>query len=223
VGEATAQDWQRLGESYLECTARWRRERPRFTDKLPGNWLYVGAALAMLPGARVVICRREPIETAFSCLRHLFSEGNQLFSYHIDDIAAYLRDFERAAQNWRRLYPASTYLQEHEALVANADDQIRALLDFCGLSFDEHCLRFHETERTVRTASAGQVREPMRRDTAYTAVYGGLLDSLRTALGTPSFADATHDASGSPSASGSIAAKRKQAPEHLLFPSALGP
>ena len=188
VGEATAADWQRLGEHYLERTARWRRERPRFTDKLPDNWQFVGAALAMLPRARIVICRRDPVETALACFRQLFAGGGQPFSYDLADIAQYAHDFDRAARHWRRSYPAQTHVQEYETLIADTEVQIRALLAFCGLPFDERCLRFYETERTVRTASAGQVREPLRADTARAAKYGRLLDPLRTALGLPPFA-----------------------------------
>ncbi|MBS0584555.1 MAG: sulfotransferase [Proteobacteria bacterium] len=188
VAAASPADWQRLGARYLERTARWRRERPRFTDKLPDNWQYLGAALAMLPGARVVICRRDPLETALACFRQLFAGGGQPFSYDLEDIARYSHDFDRATQRWRELHPAQTHVQDYEALVADSEAQIRALLAFCDLPFDERCLRFHETERVVRTASAGQVREPLRRDTARAAKYASLLDPLRAALGMPPFA-----------------------------------
>lgn len=187
ASEAAAVDWQRLGARYLERTARWRRERPRFTDKLPDNWRYVGAALAMLPRARIVICRRDPVETALACFRQLFVGGGQAFSYALDDIAGYSRDFDRAASHWCELHPTQTRVQDYEALVADSETQIRALLDFCGLPFDQHCIRFHETERTIRTASAGQVREPLRTDTARAAKFGSLLDPLRAALGLPPF------------------------------------
>lgn len=187
AAHASAADWQRLGETYLARTARWRASTPRFTDKLPDNWRYVGAALAMLPEARVVICRRDPLETALACFRQLFAGGGQPFSYDLDDIAAYLHDFDCAVARWVERHPMRTHVQDHEALVADAEGQIRALLDFCGLPFDARCLSFHETERTVRTASAGQVREPLRRDTARAAKYGRLLDALRAALGVPPF------------------------------------
>jgi len=185
VATASAADWQRLGARYLERTARWRRERPRFTDKLPENWEYVGAALAMLPGARIVICRRDPVETALACLRQLFAGGGQPFSYDLDDIARHSNDFDRATQRWRELHPARIHTQDYEALIADSEVEIRALLAFCDLPFDARCLRFHETERVVRTASAGQVREPLRSDTARAAKYGRLLDPLRAALHSP--------------------------------------
>jgi Flp pilus assembly protein TadD len=187
VKDATPADWQRLGARYLERTARWRRERSRFSDKLPDNWRHVGAALAMLPAAHIVICRRDPLETALACFRQLFSGGGQAFSYELADIAAYSRDFERAARHWQTSHPAQVRSQSYEALIDDTENEVRRLLAFCDLEFDERCLRFYETERTVRTASAAQVREPLRRDTARALKYGALLDPLRAALGLPAF------------------------------------
>ncbi|MFT3790334.1 MAG: sulfotransferase [Rudaea sp.] len=188
VAEAGADDWRRLGERYLERTARWRRERPRFTDKLPDNWRHVGAIAAMLPGARVVVCRRDPLETALACFRELFAGGGQAFSYDIADIGAYSRDFDRAARHWLLRHPERVCPQGYEALLADPEGQVRALLDFCALPFDPACLRFHETVRVVRTASATQVREPLRRPTLRAPKYGALLDPLRAALGLPALA-----------------------------------
>lgn len=182
VGDATPADWQRLGERYLERTARWREQHPRFTDKLPDNWRFVGAIAAMLPGARIVSCRRDPIETCLACFRQLFSRGGQAFSYDLADIAAYWRDFDRADRRWRESYPNRIRSQSYEALLADPENEVRALLDFCGLPFDAACLRFYETRRNVRTASATQVREPLRHDTARAEKYGALLDPLRAAL-----------------------------------------
>ena len=188
VPEATPDDWQRMGRHYLEVTKRWRRPGMRFTDKLPGNWSRVGFIMAMLPGARVIDSRRDPLESCFSCFRTLFSQANQPFSYDLDDIAAYWRDYDRASRHWQALYPARYRVQRYETLVAEPEQQIRQLLDFCGVPFDPACLRHHETTRSVRTASAAQVREPIRRDTARAEKYGALLDPLRAALGLPPYA-----------------------------------
>lgn len=182
-----ADDWQRLGQDYLRRTSRWRRPGMRFTDKLPGNWLRAGAALAMLPGARVIDCRRDALETCFSCFRQLFLEGAQAFSYDLDDIAAYWRDYARTCRHWQALYPQRLRVQSYEALLAAPEQQIAALLEFCRVPFDPACLRYTETRRSVRTASASQVREPLMRDTAREAKYGTLLDPLRAALGMAPF------------------------------------
>ena len=183
VATTGAQDWQRLGQHYLQRTARWRRPGMRFTDKLPGNWLRVGAALAMLPDARVVDCRRDPLETCFSCFRQLFVEGAQPFSYALADIAAYWHDYDRASRHWKTLYPQRIRMQSYEALLAAPERETADLLAFCGLPFDPACLRYNETRRSVRTASASQVREPLMRDTARAMKYGALLNPLRVALG----------------------------------------
>jgi Flp pilus assembly protein TadD len=177
---AQPQDWQRLGARYLERTARWRRTRPRFTNKMPANWQYIGAIRAMLPGAHVVACERDALETCFACYRQML-DGNE-FTHDFDDLAAYRHDFARSVRHWQALAPSHVRVQGYEDLVADSEGQTRALLDFCELPFDAACLRFYETERRARTPSAAQVRQPIRRDTARTDKYGALLDPLRAAL-----------------------------------------
>jgi len=182
VRDADAADWRRLGERYLERTARWRERRPRFTDKSLLNVPYVGAAAAMLPGARFVHCRRDPVETALSCYRQWFAQG-QAWSYAVGDIAACFRGHERLMALWQARLPQALRPLVHETLVAEPEASVRALLDFCGLAFDARCLDFHRSERSVRTASAAQVRQPIRSDTGRADRYGALLDPLRQALG----------------------------------------
>ena len=181
VAEADAQDWFRLGREYLERTERWRARRPRFTDKMPENWKHAGILRAMLPGAAVVEVRRDPVETAWSCFRQQFYQLPH-FSCAFDDIAAYLDGCESAMDAWRARDPQRIHLQRYEALLATPEAQIRALLDACRLAFDPSCLDFHRARRSVRTASAAQVREPLRGDTARSRHYGALLDPLRQAL-----------------------------------------
>jgi hypothetical protein len=141
----------------------------------------------MLPGARVVDCRRDRLETAWSCYRRLFSGGGQDFSYDFAALAQFIRDYERSMQHWQHLWSARIRTQHHEALVADFEGQVRELLAFCGLHFDPACLAFHDNDRDVRTISASQVREPLRSDTARTLAYGALLDPLRIELGMPAF------------------------------------
>jgi tetratricopeptide (TPR) repeat protein len=189
VGAQTDAQWDDLGQRYLARTARWREQRPRFTDKMPGNWLYVGAILAMLPQARVVICRRDALETCFGCYRYHFNQHG--YTHDFDDLATAWRGFDRATKHWQRLFPGRVHVQEYETLVADPETRIRELLEFCDLPFEENCLNFHATERHVATPSAAQVRQPIRSDTARTGKYGALLDPLRAALGLPAFAART--------------------------------
>ncbi|WP_426687242.1 sulfotransferase [Rhodanobacter ginsengiterrae] len=182
VPAATAEDWQRLGNDYLVRTSHWQQHRLRFTDKNVDNWAFVGAALAMLPGARVVNSRRDPLETCFALYRQLFGNQSVHYSYDLDDIVAYYAGYARLCQLWQRRHPGQCFDHHYEALQANPEVQIRRLLDFCGLPFDPACLAFHQSSRTVLTISAAQVRQPLRRDTARSSRYGEKLDALRAKL-----------------------------------------
>jgi tetratricopeptide (TPR) repeat protein len=182
VPDATAEDWQRLGREYLARTARWRQTKPRFTDKSLVTWYLVGAALAMLPAARVVVVRRDPVETCLGCFRQCFSEASG-FACDLDEMADYCGDFLRLTRFWLRKYPSQVFDLQYEALVAQPEPVIRRLLDFCNLSFAPECLEFHKTARTVQSLpSAALVRQPMRGDTARSALFGDKLDSLRKRL-----------------------------------------
>jgi tetratricopeptide (TPR) repeat protein len=182
VPEATAQDWQRLGREYLARTARWRQARPRFTDKSLVTWYLVGAALAMLPAARVIVVRRDPVETCLGCFRQCFSEASG-FACDLDEMADYCADFLRLTRFWLERYPRQVFDLEYEMLVAEPEAVIRRLLNFCDLPFDPACLEFHKTARTVLSLpSAALVRQPLRGGTARSALFGDKLDALRQRL-----------------------------------------
>jgi tetratricopeptide (TPR) repeat protein len=182
VPDATAADWQRLGREYLDRTARWRQTKPRFTDKSLVTWYLVGAALAMLPAARVVVVRRDPVETSLGCFRQCFSEASG-FACDLDEMADYCADFLRLTRFWLEKYPRQVFDLQYEALVAEPESVIRRLLDFCNLSFRPTCLEFHKTTRTVQSLpSAALVRQPLRSDTARSALFGDKLDRLRQRL-----------------------------------------
>lgn len=185
VKDAKSGDWQRLGEEYLQRTARWRESRPVLIDKLPGNWYHIGAIRAMLPAAKIICCRRDPVETCFSCYRqHL---DNNEYARTFADLGAYWRDFDVSIKYWQSLHPAHVHEHIYEDLIAEPETDIRALLAFCDLPFEANCMHFHETRREVSSPSAMQVRQPLRGDTARATRYGPLLDPLRAALGLPPF------------------------------------
>ncbi|HEY0199101.1 MAG TPA: sulfotransferase [Rhodanobacter sp.] len=179
---ATPDDWSRLGHDYLARTGRWRLQRPRFTDKNPVNWRLVGAAMAMLPGARVINSRRNAVENCFGCYRQLFVSGSH-FSYDLEEMAAHWLDYDRLSRHWKRIFPQRFFEHSYEALLTDPEAQICRLLDFCGLDFDAACLEFHRNRRTVRTASAAQVRQPLQRHVARSALYHDRLGRLRELLG----------------------------------------
>lgn len=183
VRAAQTADWERLGRRYLQRSEYWRQRRPVFTDKLPNNWIYIDAIRAMLPEARIVVCRRDPLETCLSCYRQHFA-GND-YTRSFEDLAAYWHEFDRKARHLSALHPTHVYTHRYEDLLANSQTSVRSLLEFCGLAFEDACLRFHETQREVRSPSAAQVRQPLRADTARAVRYGHLLDPLRKALNLP--------------------------------------
>jgi len=184
--DATPADWQRLGREYLDRTRRWRAQRPRSTDKLPSNWMLVGAIRAMLPAAKIIDCRRDPLETCWSCYKQLFAPGLADYSYDLGDLAAYWHGYDRLMRFWGALHPRHLRLQSYEQLLREPERETRALLDFCALEWNPASLAFHAAERGVRTPSAAQVRQPLRGDTARTPGYGELLAPLRSALATSS-------------------------------------
>jgi hypothetical protein len=173
--DATSADWGRLGPERQRAPARV------LVDKGLSNWMLVGAIFSMFPAARVIDCRRDPLETCFACFRQRFRRGS-LFAYDLDDIVAFWRDYGRLMRFWRTREPTQIHEQRYEDLTADPEAGIRRLLERCDLPFEDACLRFHETRRRVATASAAQVRTPLRRDTARAALYGALLDPLRAKL-----------------------------------------
>ena len=162
--------------------ARYHAWSTRFTDKNLATWKHIGAALAMLHGSRVVVVRRDPLETCVACYRQWFA-GSTDFACDLDELADYYADFMRLTRFWLEKYPTRVFDLPYESLVAEPESVTRRLLDFCGLPFDAACLEFHQTSRTVLSSpSAAQVRQPMRRDTARSALYGDKLNHLRQRL-----------------------------------------
>lgn len=184
VAGADASDWHRLGSAYLARTADARAGHAVATDKGLLNWRYIGALRAMLPAARIVDCRRDALETCLSCYRQMF-ERDLAFTYDLSELAAFWHDYDDALRDWQARAPGLILSFDHERLLAEPEAQIRRLLGFCGLPFDPACLAFHEVERSVRTASAAQVRQPLRLATARSQRYEELLDPLRRLLEQP--------------------------------------
>jgi tetratricopeptide (TPR) repeat protein len=181
AADAGADDWSRLGCEYLSRVAGRCADGTLFTDKTPTNWQTLGAIRRMLPGARVVHCVRDPLETAWSCYKQDFA-GEQLWSYDIVELAAFFGDEVRAMRAWRSRHPGWIHAHDYEALLAGRRASIEALLAHCGLAFDEACLRFDRAGREVRTASAAQVRRPLQAPVPAAGRYGARLDPLREAL-----------------------------------------
>jgi len=132
------------------------------TDKMPENFFHLGLIAAILPRARVVHCRRDAMDTCFSNYIQLFGDGHY-YSYSLEDIAVYYREYERMMRHWREVLPLPVHELSYEALIEDPQAQTRAMLDYLGLPWDDACLSFHRTRRAVRTASHWQVRQPIYR------------------------------------------------------------
>jgi tetratricopeptide (TPR) repeat protein len=173
-----------LGAEYLERTRIQRKtDKPLFIDKMPNNWAHVGFIRLVLPNARIVDARRNPLDCCLSNFKQHYARG-QGFSYSLTDMGRYYADYVALMAHFAAVLPAPPYRLIHERLVDDPEGEIRALLDFLGLPFEPGCLAFHETERAVRTASSEQVRRPINREgVGQWRAYEPWLDPLKAALG----------------------------------------
>ena len=181
-----------LGEEYLEGTRVQRKTgRPVFIDKMPNNWAHVGLIHLILPNAKIVDARRHPLDCCFSNFRQHFARG-QAFSYNLGELGRYYRAYVRLMAHFDSALPGRVHRVIHERLVEEPEGEIRRLLGHLGLPFDPACLRFHENDRAVRTASSEQVRRPINREgMAQWRPYAAWLGPLEQALGSvlPAYPD----------------------------------
>lgn len=160
LNHLTPETLRELGEEYIRDTQIHRLGAPFFIDKMPNNFRHIGLIRLMLPNAKIIDARRDPMACCFSGFKQLFAEG-QLFSYSLDDIGRYYKDYVKLMAHWDEVIPGYVLRVQHEDVVANLETQVRRMLDFCGVPFEESCLEFHKTERNVRTPSSEQVRQPI--------------------------------------------------------------
>ncbi len=158
-----ADDCRQLGELYLQATREYRRGKPYFIDKMPNNFRHIGLIHLILPNARIIDARREPMACCFGNFKQLFARGQE-FTYSIQDIARYYRTYLELMAHWQRVLPGRILRIQHEDLVDDLEGNVRRILDFCGMEFEPQCLEFHRTARSVRTASSEQVRQPIYRE-----------------------------------------------------------
>jgi predicted Zn-dependent protease len=159
----TREDFTRLGERYLADTEVYRRGRPQFVDKMPNNFRHVGLIHLMLPNARIIDARREPMACCFSNLKQLFAHGQE-FANGVEEIARYYRTYLELMRHWDAVLPGRILRVLHEDVVDDVEGSVRRLLDYCGLPFEPACVEFYKTERAVRTPSSEQVRRPIFRE-----------------------------------------------------------
>ena len=179
-------NFRALGERYLADTRPYRTRKPDarfFVDKMPNNFRHVGLIHLMLPNAKIIDVRREPMACCFGNFKQLYA-GGQDFSYDLESIARYYRTYLRLMSHWDAVLPGRVLRVFHEDVVEDLEISVRRLLDFCGLPFEHACLEFHKTARGVGTASSEQVRQPINRDGLHQwRRYRRWLNPLEEALG----------------------------------------
>lgn len=154
-------DWRGFGDEYLESASRHRTtDAPVFTDKLPNNFSHIGFAALCLPNAKFINTRRFPLDSCLGVFKQLFASG-QNFSYDEFELAEYYKDYVRMMEHWHTVLPGRVLDIHYEDTVLDLEAQTRRILDFCELPFEEQCLEFYRTQRSVQTASSEQVRQPI--------------------------------------------------------------
>jgi tetratricopeptide (TPR) repeat protein len=184
LGEVAPQEWRELGERYLATTRVHRKlGRAYFIDKMPNNFTHLGLIHLILPNARIIDARRHPLASCFSNFKQHFAMG-QLFSYGLENIGRFYREYVALMAHYDAVLPGRVHRVFYERMVEDTESEVRRLLEYCGLSFEERCLRFYENERIVRTASSEQVRRPIYKEGVdHWRHYEPWLDPLKAALG----------------------------------------
>lgn len=161
VRDLRDKDLRGYGKQYLEDSQRYRAtDKPYFTDKLPNNFPTIGLAALILPNAKIINARRHPFDSCLGAYKQLFGAG-QNFTYDMLDLAHYYQQYDTMIRHWHNVLPGKVLDVHYEETVCDLETQVERILQHCGLPFEEACVRFHETERAVKTASSEQVRQPI--------------------------------------------------------------
>jgi tetratricopeptide (TPR) repeat protein len=184
LGELTPEELTAFGDAFIRDTQIHRKQgTPYFIDKMPNNFRHIGLIHMILPNAKIIDARRGAMGCCFSGFKQLFAEGQE-FTYGLEEIGHYYKDYVALMAHWDAVLPGKILRVQYEDVVENLDGQVRRLLDFCGLPFEEACIQFHQTERAVRTASSEQVRQPIYKSGVdQWEHFSPYLDTLRATLG----------------------------------------
>ncbi|MDB6164837.1 MAG: sulfotransferase family protein, partial [Xanthomonadaceae bacterium] len=184
VATIDATQLRELGERYLERTRIHRKtSAPFFVDKMPNNFAHIGLIQLMLPNAKIIDARRHPMACCFSAFKQYFASG-QTFTYDLSDLGCYYRDYVALMAHFDAVLPGRVHRVIHEQMVDDTETEVRRLLEYCGLPYEDQCLRFFENTRPVRTASSEQVRQPIYREGLdHWRHYEPWLSPLKQALG----------------------------------------
>jgi tetratricopeptide (TPR) repeat protein len=160
VNEIDPTYFARFGKKFIEDTHSYRQGAAFFIDKMPNNFMHIGLIKSMLPNAKIIDARRDPIACCFSGYKQLFAEGQE-FSYDLDNLAHYYQSYQSLMTHWDTVLPGYVLKVQHEDVIDDLENQVRRVLDFCQLPFESTCLHFYKTKRTIKTPSSEQVRQPI--------------------------------------------------------------
>ena len=181
--ELSEEELATFGEQFISDTRIHRQGAPFFIDKMPNNFRHIGLIHLILPNAKVIDARRHPMACCFSGFKQLFAEGQE-FTYDLTDVGRYYRDYVELMDHWDEVLPGKVLRVHYEDVVADLEPQVRRLLDYCGLPFEQACVDYHTTERAVRTPSSEQVRQPIfKSGLEQWRHFEPWLEPLKTALG----------------------------------------
>lgn len=158
--ELTGDELKEFGEEYIRDTQIHRQGAPLFIDKMPNNFRHIGLIKLILPNAKIIDARRNSMACCFGGYKQLFAEGQE-FTYSLEDVASYYRDYLSVMNHWEEVLPGFVLTVTNEDMIDDFENQVRRMLEFCGLPFEQACLEFHKTQRNVRTPSSEQVRQPI--------------------------------------------------------------
>jgi tetratricopeptide (TPR) repeat protein len=187
LGEMTEEQLVAIGKSYIHQTGPHRHENmPYFTDKMPANFSHVGFIHLILPNAKIIDARRDPVDTCVGNFRQLFALGKN-HSYDLQELGEYYLQYRRTMDHWDEVLPGRLLRVQYEDVVSDLENQVRRILDYCELPWEDACLRFFESDRDVNTASSEQVRQPIYKDAVgywkhYESHLGELLEVLAPVL-----------------------------------------
>ena len=161
ISQIKKDEFKKMGEAYIQNTLDQRvTDKPYFIDKMPNNFVHIGLINLILPNAKIIDARRNPMDCCFSCYKQLFGSG-QGFTYSQNRIGNYYLDYLKIMEHWDKVLPGKVHRVLYENMIEDTEKQIRQLLKYCDLEFEESCLNFYKTKRTVRTPSSEQVRQPI--------------------------------------------------------------
>lgn len=179
------QNYKKIADDYLHLTRQWSQNTGVFTDKMPPNINYAGVLLLAIPNAKLIHSRRNAMDVCLSAFKQNFESGSE-YSYNLVELVQYYKFQEKLAEHWKIIFPNQVLSVNYEEIIESPEQEIKRLLDFLNLEFDAACLKFYQTKRTIRTASAGQVTQKLYTTaTNYYKKYGDSLDELSNLLKQP--------------------------------------